>query len=108
MGRYNDNAPIGNTCPIINEVVSFIEGIDWDLTNEDEQDLSEKSKLALATLEKIREANSTLRDWGNNRHNDAEYWEQEYDRAMAINKDLESQISDLQDELYEVKQELNN
>lgn len=33
MAIYRKNAPIGHTCPNINQVISFLEKIDWDLSN---------------------------------------------------------------------------
>ena len=47
MSRRYDNAPIGNTCPMIDTVIAFIEGVKWNLEDEDEAELSEQSKEAL-------------------------------------------------------------
>ncbi len=56
MSKYKE--PIGHTCPIIDEVISAIRAANWDDTYWGERDL-------IRSMEKIRDANGTLRDWGN-------------------------------------------
>lgn len=108
MGRRNDNAPIGNTCPIIDEVIGIIEDPIWDEENEDELHLKNRFSEALKLMEDIRSANSTLREWGNERDKDAEYWEKEFDDAKRDNDDLKSQIKDLEEEINGLQQEIND
>lgn len=86
MGRYTDYAPIGNTCPMIDEVVSFLNGIQW---NEEEADLKSQAIQALEILEKIRNANSTLREWGNEEFKEKEYFEKEISQLQSRVLELE-------------------
>lgn len=53
MGRYNDNAPVGNTCSIINGGVRYIEGFkeQYDTDNADYE-----FDMAISVLEDIRSA----------------------------------------------------
>lgn len=99
MGRYTDNAPIGNTCPKIDSVISFINGIKWDLEDEDEEILSRESKEIIEVLEEIRTANSTLREWGNQEFQDKEYLEKERDEMEGKIQELEKEIKSLEDDL---------
>ena len=92
MARYSDNAPIGHTCPMIDSVISFINSVEW---SEEEKDLEDESEKALLTLEEIREANSTLRDWGNDECKRANEFENDLDYANRQIKDLESEIASL-------------
>jgi len=99
MGRYTDNAPIDNTCPKIDSVISFIKGIGWNLEDEDELLLSKESKAIIEVLEEIRTANSTLREWGNQEFQEKEYFEKERDEMEGKIKDLEKEIKSLEDDL---------
>ena len=56
--------PVGHTCPMIDEIIEFI--------NENVAKSIDTSG-AMWTLEKIREANGKLRDWGNQMRNEAHY-----------------------------------
>lgn len=63
MGRKQDNAPVGNTCPTIDEVLTFIDGIFPD-ENLEAQEIDHVRNL----MEDIRSANAQLREWGNEAH----------------------------------------
>jgi len=65
MARITDYAPIGNTCPIIDTVINWIESIDWDENNDEQTEYKIQSKEIVAEMEKIRQANTKLRQWGN-------------------------------------------
>lgn len=106
MSRYSDNAPIKNTCPMINEVISILEYPVWNLEDEDEADLAERSKLGVQIMEDIRKANETLREWGNDEHNEKESLEKERNELIDKVDDLEKEISQLKDELESLKQEV--
>lgn len=54
-----DNAPVGHTCPMIDEVISAIKSVNWD-----ENNYWDESRL-VEIMEKIRSANDSLRTWGN-------------------------------------------
>ena len=67
-----DNAPVGNTCPTIDEVIAFIDSIVPD-ENLERQEIEHIKNL----IEDIRSANSQLREWGNDNHERAETLEEE-------------------------------
>lgn len=79
MGRFDDNAPIGNTCPIINDVVNYLERFREDFSNED-NDID--FYFALGVVEDIRVANLELRNWGNGLHRDLEDVSKERDKLI--------------------------
>jgi len=72
MGRKQDNAPVGNTCPTIDEVLTFIDSIIPD-ENFEPQEIHHIKEL----MEDIRSANVQLREWGNDLHERAEILETE-------------------------------
>jgi predicted nucleic acid-binding Zn-ribbon protein len=94
MGRYRDEAPVGNTCPLIDQVIFLINDLsNYDTSVDDDKiDMQYDIKDANNLLEKIRSANSSLRDWGNELYSEKE--------------DLEKQVSDLTDEVTNLKDEL--
>lgn len=106
MGRNRDNAPIGHTCPKIDQVISFLEKIDWDLEDEEEKDLSIECKEMVEVMEEIREANDTLRTWGNEEYNSKNEYEEERDDLEKEVKSLKSDMSDLQDEITNLKADI--
>ncbi len=101
MGRNYDNAPIGNTCPMIDEVISGINSVDWsDNTFHTSDSLGE-------TMEKIRSANLTLRNWGNDECKRANELDNDLDYANRQIKDLEAEVKSLKADIdYYSSQEL--
>ena len=99
-----DNAPIKNTCPIIDDVVRYVD--DWRNRYSDDESESE-FKDALSILEDIRSANSTLRDWGNEEYKRAEDLEKERDELQKENERLQSDITYLQSEMQYYQAQLN-
>lgn len=93
MGRYHDNSGIANTCPLINEVIGFIEGQDEDTTAEEKRNI-------LNTLEQVRSMNLSLRDWGN----EESRLKEEGEESIC---DLEKQISELEKEIDSLKYQLD-
>ena len=96
MARYRDNAPVGYTCPMIDQVISFLEKIDWNLEDEEENDLSIECKEMVEVMEKIRKANDTLRTWGNEEYNLKNKYEEERDDLEKEVKNLKSYLLHLQ------------
>jgi chromosome segregation ATPase len=110
MGYYDDNAPIKNTCPIINDVVNYLERFREDFSNED-NDLD--FHCALGVMEDIRAANLELRNWGNGLYRDLQSLEKERDalidkvdesehELMRVNariEELENYIDELQQKI---------
>lgn len=97
----NDAAPIGHTCPMIDDIIYFIKDIEWD---DQEIDLQKESEKALNILEKIRSANSTLREWGNEQYQRAEEAEKEVDYYKDRVSILEDEIADLKKQIEELEQ----
>lgn len=118
MARYTDHAPVPPTCPLIDEVITFIESIEWNLEDEHQKVLASDAKHVLLTLESIREANASLREWGNDKHNDcedAEEWERKYDDMLEEKNEFErkydkvtDRVSDLEDDVYNLVRERDN
>lgn len=104
-----DNAPVPHTCPMIDKVISAINSVEWEDNYWSKDDL-------IDLMEDIRSANSTLRNWGNEKHlecNELEdkIYDLEYDlkyKAEEIetlnNKinELEMVVSKLENEIYEL------
>ena len=89
MGRFNDNAPVGNTCPIIDDVVSYIEHFREEFSNED-NDID--FHFALGVMEDIRSANLELRNWGNDLYQELEELKKERDNLIDELNDSEEEL----------------
>lgn len=83
-----DNAPVPHTCPVIDEVISAIDSVDWEET------FWNKTYL-IKRMEDIRSANASLREWGNERQDDCEKLEDKIE-------ELECKIESLSDEIYDL------
>ena len=91
-----DNAQVPHTCPMIDDVISAIDSVEWTDTYWDKKDLIE-------TMEKIRKANDSLRNWSNDKHTECEQLE---DQINALEKDMkykDREIEDLVDEIKDLK-----
>ncbi|WP_159086381.1 hypothetical protein [Burkholderia mayonis] len=95
MSRHRDNAPIGHTCPEIDNVIGMLdavadridalnEKIDCKALGDIFNDFWEQAKYLRSLfngrnseLEKLRSANDLLRAWGNEEHNRANDAEEE-------------------------------
>lgn len=89
MGRFDDNAPIGNTCPIIDDVVNYIENFREEFSNED-NDID--FHFALGVMEDIRSANLELRNWGNDLYQELEELKKERDNLIDELDDSEEEL----------------
>lgn len=101
MARYRDQAPVSNTCPLIDEVISAVD----DATFEENSWWDKESVTAI--LEKIRSANSELREWGNDEYERAEDAEKERDTFEAEKLDLEEELRELKERVAELEEELS-
>lgn len=102
--RSKDNAPIGHTCPMIDSVISRISSIYRDDDPISKGDFIELEK----TMEKIRESNSTLREWGNEQCNLVLDYEEELEEERRKNDKLSDEISSLKDQIKDLENELNS
>jgi septal ring factor EnvC (AmiA/AmiB activator) len=98
-----DNAPIKNTCPLIDKIINQVD--DWYRSSE------EIPKLGYADFEKsmeeIRSANSTLREWGNDECKRANDLEKELDSAKDEIEKLNDKIESLKSEIKDLEKELS-
>jgi uncharacterized coiled-coil DUF342 family protein len=76
-----DNAPVGNTCGTIDSIISYAED--------------------------VRSDNAALREWGNDLYEQLTDMECERDNALAEVETLKDKVSELQDELNEIKALVN-
>jgi hypothetical protein len=75
----SDNAQIRNTCPTIDKVIYKIQ-----TAFDEAESIIKKLSEALREMEKIRDDNATLREWGNEQYQRAE--EAERDRLLEREK----------------------
>ena len=108
MSRNRDNSGIDNTCPKIDEVISAIESVSWD------EDNYWDAKTVTEIMEKIRKANSDLRDWGNQMCRERDELQDQYDDLEKENKNLKSDIDyyvkkvkELESEIYSLESSIN-
>lgn len=111
-----DNAPIGNTCPIIDNVIGKMDVAKDEaeyISNHPEEDSSDEANNILAELtdaikeiEVVRNANSELRSWGNEEYNRAEEAEKERDEAIRDKEYLQEEIDELKSKIEELEAQL--
>ena len=117
MARYNDNAPIGHTCPIIDNVIGKMESAKNEaeyIFKHPEEDSSEEANTilgemvdAIKEIEDVRSANSELRDWGNEEYSRAEEAEGERDEAIKDKEYLQEEIDELKAKIEKLENQLN-
>ena len=107
-----DNAPVGNTCPMIDSVIDIIRTAlneaEWLLKNKNDEEaiMSEiedsatsilNIQQAIDIMEDIRTANYELRDWGNDMHDEAESWCEKYNDVASDLEYANGKIQELED-----------
>ena len=98
-----DNAPIGNTCPMIDDVIRSIDYIKDRMSPAADDDIHDDFKNALSVLEDVRSANSTLREWGNDQHNRADDFEGQADHLEAELRKLRSELEDRERDIKDLE-----
>lgn len=102
MNRRTDNAPIGHTCPMINEVISAIESLVMP------EDCWWTKEGVLEIMEKIRSANDQLRTWGNDLHDELSILENTKDKEItkleSDNSELLSRITTLENDIERLEE----
>jgi predicted nuclease with TOPRIM domain len=101
MSRYRDNSGIDNTCPKINEVISAIDSVNWD------EDSYWDAKTVTEIMEKIRKANSDLRDWGNQMCRERDELQDEFDDLKKENDKLQDEVNYYQKEVKELENKID-
>src|SRR5437868_1225795 len=100
--KNRDNAPIGHTCSLIDSILSRLH----DLYSSGESMNGGEYASIEKDIEKVRGANSTLRDWGNEMNNKADDYESELDDLRNQLPRLEEEINDLRTELKELNKQI--
>lgn len=110
MGRNKDNLPIGNTCPMIDDVIRDVKDLHsyygMDMSEDGQEEVDRIKNNALSVLEDIRGANSTLRDWGNEQYSERD---ELYDKCSEYEKqihDLEHDLSKVEDRVEKLEDEI--
>jgi predicted nucleic acid-binding Zn-ribbon protein len=103
MGRKTDNAPVWPTCPLIDETISQVH--DW--YKESEEISRNEYQGFEIRMEKIRDANGRLRDWGNDECRRADEAENDLENAQDTISDLKKEIEDLKEEIKTLEKELS-
>jgi uncharacterized coiled-coil DUF342 family protein len=103
MGYYRTTEPVGNTCPLIDRVLEFLNHIEFD----DQDDFNGKDiDENIALLEEIRDANSKLRDWGNENAKQADELEEERNDLQKKVKELEEEVEDYKNEIEDLEKQI--
>lgn len=102
MGRRDDNAPIGHTCPKIDSVISEIHSL---YISGEEMSRGQYTQFE-KEMEEIRTANATLREWGNEQCQRAEEFEKEYDYYKSEADDLKKEVESLKKEVAQLEKDL--
>jgi hypothetical protein len=107
-----DNAPINNTCPVIDNIIGLMESArneaDYIKANPEEDSTEESGIIldelfdAIKGMEDIRDANSELREWGNAEYERADNAESERDDAIREKEYLQEEIEGLKAEIEEL------
>lgn len=102
MARSGDNAPVGQTCRQIDDVISSLGELYVSSEPISKGELNDLEK----TMEGIRRDNEQLRNWGNEQYERAEemekdrdYYQNEFEKANDEIKYLKSEIKELEKEL---------
>lgn len=98
MGSNRDYSPVGQTCPMINDVIGFLE---YAHTIDDKDELKSQAIVFIDEMEKIRSANKELREWGNDLQKQVLNLE---DSIEDLEKEMRYKDREIEDLNYELKQ----
>lgn len=100
MGRHGDNTGVEHTCPYIDRVRDFIESLPYFCEQEGiEEDVKQFSEM----LEKIRQMNLDLRNFGNKQYEELYEMEKDRDYEKKRADDLESDIKYYEKQIRELE-----
>lgn len=105
MAWRGDPTGVSQTCPLIDEVISFLNNIEWD---EGEEDLCKEATGMVQVLEMIRKANTKLREFGHEQYERASEFEKDLERASNRIDELEHTITVLEKECSSLTSEIND
>lgn len=106
MARRGDPTDVDQTCPLIDEVLRFIEAVSTD--NQDNEDYQKDCDRAEQVLEMIRTANSKLREFGIEQYERANKFENDFERSSNRIDELEYTIMSLEKECNSLASEIND
>jgi len=72
MGRNRDYTGVPNTCPLIDEVIQFIDNVPFEGDDEEKQQFDMECLSIKASLEEIRTRNGNLRAFAIQKQKEAE------------------------------------
>ena len=104
MSRRGDNAPVSQTCPKIDDVISSMKELYLSSEPMSKWEMNQLEK----TMESIRKDNSDLRDWGNQMYNELYEMEKDRDYYQKLAERYESEVEDLKIEVNKLENELEN
>lgn len=112
MAYRGDPTGVDQTCPLIDQVISYLNDIEWD---EGEEDLATDATRMVQVLEMIRKANSKLRDFGTEQYDRANEFEKDLERSSSridelehYCKNYEKQISNLEENVSDLETQLED
>ena len=116
MARYNDNAPIGHTCPIIDSVIGKMESAkneaDYISKHPEEDSIEEANTILGELIDAIKEMKMLEAQivsygiGGNEEYNRAEEAEGERDEAIKDKEYLQEEIDELKAKIEELEYNL--
>lgn len=95
---WNDKSPVGNTCGMIDDVISYLNSMNEEPLTQGE------IKTCIDLLEEIRSHNVKLREWGNEEYERAEEIQSELDEKTDFAEKMETLASELEEELKEIRE----
>jgi len=106
MPKYSDETGVWPTCPLIDEVISYVQNLSDNYSQEIGGTMATEGLVIIAVLEKIRSSNSDLRDFGNKMYSekneaekDRDYYEREMNNYRNELEDLKNEYQSLQKEI---------
>lgn len=118
MGYYKDHAPISNTCPTIDSIISKLysakDEAEYIKKHPEEGNTTEAISIigllsdAISEMENIRSDNMDLRQWGNDEYERAYNLESEVDDYARKCEMLESEVDYLKLKIDELVEQYEN
>lgn len=93
---------VENTCPFIDEVISYLEDIEID--DHDDARMRDYNK---ENMERIRLMNSTLRSWGTLQYEEKLEVMNDVEEKEKRIQELEAELADLRGEISELESEVS-
>ncbi|MEN6511472.1 MAG: hypothetical protein ABFD00_06515 [Chloroherpetonaceae bacterium] len=101
---YVDRAPVGQTCPEIDQTINTLELVEREIADKYIQ-IKKYMDIVINAMEKIRQDNASLREWGNKAYELLEESESARQEALKQCDILEQQLEKAVAELQELKEE---